>query len=179
MSIKSFSRLGLISSLVFGVSAIAPAAVFAADEISPSDSLGVTGTANQKVVLTISGGGLENFDFDFGAKVQHLKIADVNYTNNVDGAWSITAASTNNGSLLGVTNTTVSIPYQVRLGVGAYQTPNSTTPTTLDSGTVDGVPIDNVITPLEIELDANADIKVIAQNYTDTITLKLVTPVTP
>jgi hypothetical protein len=173
-----FNRVLLASGLVltslvgFGSSAFA--------QESPDSTQGqvLTVTANPytSISWTVTSGAF-TYDVDYGESLPEVStiIGTVAYATNVIGDWAITATSTKGGVLEGVDEVSIKLPYTLKLGAGSAVTP--TTDTLLLSNTVTNEPVDTTaLLYMEVSDDNGTDatkIKVVAQDYKDTVTLTL------
>jgi hypothetical protein len=172
-----FNQILLASGLVIGSAVILSPAAFA-------DTAGqtVTATANPITEITwTAGSGSFTHSFDYGDTIQGnaADVGTVAYVTNVIGNWDIKASSGNTGGnigkLVGVTDNTVALPYALKLGTGGtYLQPTADgTGAVLLSGAVSNTPVDTSDT-LYLQIGTPStpqELKVIAQNYTDTVTL--------
>lgn len=168
MIIKNFSRWALVSGIVFGVSALTPVAVLAGEDTQ--GSITIDGTANEITEITFTNGADIAFNFDYGASVTDKAIGSVDYVTNVIGGWNIKAVSASGGVLTGETATGVTMDYELKLGGGSYIQP-TVEGAVLTNGTITDAPVDETGAPLLLQIPTAQTTEVVAQVYSDTISL--------
>ncbi len=130
------NRVLLASGLAVASAALLSPSAFAE---SATGNLVVTGTPTPFATMTVGGAG-NSFTITYNTGITGQKIADVAYSTNVLGNWTIKVAGDSDAKTPGqleAAGLTAVIPFTVALGGGTAVAPGTTaTPTTLTSGNI-------------------------------------------
>jgi hypothetical protein len=185
MSAK-FNRFLLVSGLVLTSLVGFSSSAFGQTSPDSSDPQILIGEAEAITEITwVETGGFFRNAFEYGGSVPFTPVGTVSYTTNVHGVWTIKASGGNGanaGNLVGATHTDVDpLPYVLRLGESGTPVSPTSTGATLktDSVTVEPIEATEVLYLQVGDADDAAELKVVAQDYKETVTLTFTSGGTP